>query len=134
MEQAHRRRHRRDERHVGHRLVGEEEPLGHRREDERAEETGAPPEDLRDALVEQVHRDDASEGRSACARPTRATACARSRPPSIICRAGSATPKMPIASAWIQKFRIGFDQNQPSCAHQSEIQSLRARISRATSP
>ena len=39
-----------------------------------------------------------------------------------------------MAIDWIQKFRIGLDKNQPSCAHHSEIQSSRARISRATSP
>jgi len=43
-------------------------------------------------------------------------------------------PSVAIASDWIQKFRIGFDQNHPSCAHQRDTQSSRARISRATSP
>ena len=51
----------RDERHVGHRLVREEEPVRHRREDERAEQPRAAPEDLRDALVEEVHRDERQE-------------------------------------------------------------------------
>ena len=33
-----------------------------------------------------------------------------------------------------EKSSTGLDQNQPSCAHQVEIQSLRDSISRATSP
>ncbi len=65
-QQPHRRGERRDARHVGHRLVGEEPPIGHRREDERAEERGAAPVRLRHAFVEQVHRHDRhqDDGRS----------------------------------------------------------------------
>jgi hypothetical protein len=44
------------------------------------------------------------------------------------------TPSDDIESAWSQKFNTGFEKNQPSCAHQVEIQSSRDSISRATSP
>jgi hypothetical protein len=43
-------------------------------------------------------------------------------------------PKMDIDSASVQKLSTGLDQNHPSCAHHVDIQSSRARISRATSP
>jgi len=39
-----------------------------------------------------------------------------------------------MLNASIQKSSTGFDQNHLSCAHHRLIQSLRARISRATSP
>ena len=54
--------------------------------------------------------------------------------PVSIMSAWKCVPSDAIDSDWIQKFKIGFDQNHPSCAHHREIQSSRERISRATSP
>ena len=48
--------------------------------------------------------------------------------------ARQSAPRSPIDKACTQKSSTGLDQNQPSVAHQVEIQSLRDSISRATSP
>ena len=53
-DERHCRAHRRDERHVGHRLVCDQEELRHREERDPAEEARAPAEDLGDRFVEEV--------------------------------------------------------------------------------
>ncbi len=110
-EAAHRRRHRRDAGQVGHRLVGDEVPVGHRREDERPDQPRAPAEPARDPLVEEVHREEREEDRPAPGRPT---GVERGRPLgsssiwSLWC-----VPSAAIEIAWIQKLRTGFERNHP---------------------
>lgn len=51
------------------------------------------------------------------------------------CASGlGSTPSEASEKASTKKMKIGFDQNQWSCAHQRLIQSSRESISRATSP
>ncbi len=69
--QAHARGHGADERHVRHGLVGEEKPVGHRRQHERPEQRCATAERLRDALVEEIHRQDREQDHRRAHRPFR---------------------------------------------------------------
>ena len=60
---------RRDERHVGERLMREQRVARHREEDDGADEPGAPPARARDAVVEDVRPDDREHERGHAHRP-----------------------------------------------------------------